>query len=171
MAMPVTIDPLGDPRWARLLDRAPQVTAFHDPAWLGLLHSTYGYPVDACCIAADDGELVAGLPIATVASRLTGARLVALPFSDVCPVLLTDAAPPGGAAALDDALSAFQRDRRLPLEVRAGDELLSAADAGERFHHHVLPLEPDVLEVQKRFAKPQALRGVRRALREGLSAS
>jgi CelD/BcsL family acetyltransferase involved in cellulose biosynthesis len=170
MATAVTIDPLADPRWRDLLGRSAQATAFHHPAWLRLLHSTYRYPLDACCIASDDGELIAGLPLATIASRLTGTRLVALPFTDICPVLWTDAAP-AGAAELDDALTALQRSRRLPLEVRAGNGALAAATPGERFHHHVLRLEPDVSEVQRRFAKPQALRGVRRALREGLSAA
>ena len=170
MATAVTIDPLRDPRWLRLVDRAPQGTAFHHPVWLELLHSTYRYSLDACCLVSDDGELVAGLPLATVASRLTGTRLVALPFSDVCPVLRTSAATPGGPTVLDQALMDLQRFRGLPLEVRTGDGSLAAASPGERFHHHILPLEPDVQEVERRFAKPQALRGVRRALKDGLSA-
>ena len=170
MATAVTIDPLRDPRWRQLVERSPQGTAFHHPAWLQLLHSSYRYPVSACCLASDDGELMAGLPLATVASRLTGTRLVALPFSDLCPVLRSGLQPAGGPAVLDEALIGLQRSRRLPLEVRAPDGALAVATPGERFHHHVLRLEPDVRQVQRRFSKPQALRGVRRALREGLSA-
>src|SRR5215213_3143209 len=111
MATAVTIDPLADARWRELLQHSSGGTAFHHPAWLQLLHSTYGYPLSACCLASTDGQLVAGLPIATVASRLTGARLVALPFSDLCPALTADAAPAGGVAALDEPLSALQRAR------------------------------------------------------------
>src|SRR5829696_975971 len=170
MATTVTVDPLADPRWRELLEHSSGGTAFHHPAWLRLLRSSYGYPLSACCIASADGQLVAGLPVATVASRLTGIRLVALPFSDLCPVVLADAAPAGAVAALDEALIGLQRSCGIPLEVRAGDGVLAAAAPGERFHHHVLELAPDVEEVQRRFAKPQALRGVRRALHEGLTA-
>jgi CelD/BcsL family acetyltransferase involved in cellulose biosynthesis len=170
MAAAVTVDPLAEPRWRELLARAPDGSVFHDPAWLRLLRSTYRYPLSACCLATADGRLVAGLPVATVASRLTGSRLVALPFSDVCPPLLAQDAPPDAPWELGDALCALQRACGLPLELRAPAEMVPDAAPGERFHHHVLALEPDVAAVERRFAKPQALRGARRALRQGLRA-
>lgn len=141
------MDPVGDPRWLELVRRAPAATVFHHPAWLRLLRDTYRFELRACVV----GE--AGLPVAAV----TGRRLVALPFSDLCP-------PLGESAELARALERFRGDR--PLEVRG--ELADGAP-GERFHHHLLALEPDVDCVVRRFAKSQALRGVRRAQREGLT--
>ncbi len=164
----VTVDPLHDRRWAELVNRAPEGCVFHHPRWLRLLHTTYRYDVTACCVAADDGELVAGLPVARVSSRLTGDRLVALPFSDLCPPLVAPDAPPGAPGALAAALAHLARSSGLGLEVRGTGGVLGAAPAGERFHHHVLALERDVEAVQRRFAKAQALRGARRAVREGL---
>ena len=166
----LTIDPLGDPRWRSMLSSSSGGSVFHHPAWLRLLHATYRYPVSACCVAAEDGRLLAGLPVATVASRLTGRRLVALPFSDVCPALFVPDAPLQARWELGDALSAMQRESGLPLELRAPADVVLGASPGERFHHHLLALEPDVEAVQRRFARSQALRGVRRALREGLRA-
>jgi hypothetical protein len=58
----------------------------------------------------------------------------------------------------------------VPLEVRAPTEVVTGASPGERFHHHLLALDRDPAVVQARFGRPQALRGVRRALREGLRA-
>jgi CelD/BcsL family acetyltransferase involved in cellulose biosynthesis len=168
--VPAAVDPLADPRWRELVARAPGGSVFHHPGWLRLLRDSYRYELSACCVAARDGELLAGLPLATVSSRLTGSRLVALPFSDLCPPLLAADVPADTSRALDEALGDLQRSRGLPLEVRAGGEILPRASPGERFHHHVLALEPDVQAVQQRFAKPQALRGARRALREGLRA-
>jgi CelD/BcsL family acetyltransferase involved in cellulose biosynthesis len=170
MTTALTVDPLADPRWRRLLERAREGSVFHHPAWLRLLHTTYRYPLTAGCIAADGGELVAGLPLATVASRLTGRRLVALPFSDLCPALVAPDPPARTRWELGDALADLQRSRGLPLEIRAPTELVLGCSPGERFHHHLLALEPDVAAVQRRFSRPQALRGVRRALREGLRA-
>jgi len=170
MGTAVIVDPLADPRWRRLLARSPDGSVFHHPAWLRLLRMSYRYPVFACCIASDGEQLIAGLPVATVASRLTGRRLVALPFSDLCPALVARDAPPQAHWELGDALAEVQRSHGLPLEIRAPTEVVLGAAPGERFHHHVLALEPDVAAVQRRFARPQALRGVRRAMREGLRA-
>jgi CelD/BcsL family acetyltransferase involved in cellulose biosynthesis len=78
--------------------------------------------------------------------------------------------PPGAPAALAVALGDLQRSRGLPLEVRGAGTVLSSAPPGERFHHHVLALDGGIEAVQRRFTKSQVLRGVRRALREGLRA-
>jgi CelD/BcsL family acetyltransferase involved in cellulose biosynthesis len=164
------VDPLEEPRWLELLARAPEATPFHHPAWLGLLRRCFRYDISACCVAADDGTLVAGLPLAEVSSRLTGRRLVALPFSDLCPPIVARDAPRGAAVALGEALDALQRRRGLPMEVRGTGAVLGWAPPGERFHHHVLALEPDVAAVERRFAKSQVRRGIRRARREGLQA-
>lgn len=146
------LDPLTDERWLQLVRRAPAATVFHHPAWLRLLYDSYGYELSACCVMEGDTP-VAGLPVATISSPLTGRRLVALPFSDLCP-------PLGDGAELVRALDEFRSGR--PLEIRGG---LENAAPGERFHHHVLALERDITAV----ARPQALRGVRRAQREGLT--
>jgi CelD/BcsL family acetyltransferase involved in cellulose biosynthesis len=166
----IEVDPLAEPRWLDLLARAPGATAFHHPGWLALLASGFRYRMTACCVAAEDGTLAGGLPVAEVSSRLTGRRLVALPFSDLCPPLVARDAPPGSAVALGEGLRELQRRRGLALEVRGTGEALREAPPGERFHHHVLALEPDVAAVERRFAKSQVRRGVRRARREGLEA-
>lgn len=170
MGVAVIVDPLADRRWRTLLAESPEASVFHHPAWLRLLQTSYRYGLSACCVATEDGRLVAGLPVATVASRLTGRRLVALPFSDLCPAVVGEGAPRLSRWELGDALADMQRSRALPLEIRAPTELVAGASPGDRFHHHVLALEPDPAAVQARFARSQALRGVRRALREGLRA-
>jgi CelD/BcsL family acetyltransferase involved in cellulose biosynthesis len=162
------LDPIADPRWLDVLGRSPDASVFHHPAWLALLRRSYDYELSACCITSAAGDVLAGLPIAAVASRLTGRRLVALPFSDLCPPLVADDAPPEAAAALAAALGDLHRRRGVPLEVRGAGQVLAGAPPGERFHHHLVALEPDIAAVQRRFARPQAARGARRAVREGL---
>jgi CelD/BcsL family acetyltransferase involved in cellulose biosynthesis len=163
-----TVDPRAQGDWLALVERAPDASIFHHPAWLSLLHGAYGYAIEACCVAAPDGRLLGGLPVAEVSSRLTGRRLVALPFSDLCPPLIAPEAPPGTEVALRDALARLRMDRGAPLEVRGDGPALRGAAPGERFHHHVIALEDDVAAVARRFTKPQVSRGVRRAVREGL---
>jgi CelD/BcsL family acetyltransferase involved in cellulose biosynthesis len=166
--VPAVIDPTADPRWEELVTRAG-APVFHHSAWLRHLGDAYGYEVMAPCVDAGDGTLAAGLPVALVSSRLTGRRLVALPFSDLCPPLVAPDAAGDTTHALAEELHCFARSSGLPLQVRGGDGVLDDAPVEERFHHHLLQLEPNLEAVERRM-RPQALRGVRRALRERLTA-
>lgn len=159
------LDPLHDPRWANLAERAPQASVFHDPAWMGLVSSHYGYRLAAPAIVDAGGEAVAGLPVALVASRLTGRRIVALPFSDVCPALVADGAPADARARLAAALRALGEARRARVEVRG--ELAELAPALARFYGHVVDLTEGVEAVERRYA-PQVRRNVRKAQRLGV---
>jgi CelD/BcsL family acetyltransferase involved in cellulose biosynthesis len=163
------IDPVRDPEWGGFVERAAG-SVFHHPDWLRLLRDTYGYELTSCCVIGSDGRLAAGLPVAAIASRLTGRRLVSLPFSDLCPPLVAPGAPPGTVAAMARALRELSDSRGLTLQVRGSGGVLEDAPVDERFRHHVLALERDPDAVARRFTKPQVMRGVRRARREGLSA-
>jgi CelD/BcsL family acetyltransferase involved in cellulose biosynthesis len=163
-----TVDPVADPAWSDLVDRDPAATIFHHPGWLRLLAEQYRYPISAWCLTEGDGRLAAGLPVALVRSRLTGARLISIPFSDTCPPLQepgSDLAPEALAQAVEE-----ERSRAgLPLEVRG---VLAGAPAGavvEKYVEHRLALEPDIEQVERRFAKSQVKRGIAKATREGVT--
>jgi CelD/BcsL family acetyltransferase involved in cellulose biosynthesis len=156
------LDPLGDPRWARFTGAADGATIFHHPAWLGLIARRYGYAVAACVLLDAEGEIAAGLPVALVRSRLTGRRLVAFPFSDVCPSL----GPESLVAELGRAAQELQGRMDAPLEVRGH----FPGRPGARYLHHLVALGPDMAEVERGFRRSSVLRGVRRARREGLVA-
>ncbi len=155
-------DPIEDPRWEAFVDSAPHASVFHHPRWLALLREQYGYRTMACCVSDRDGRVRAGLPLALVSSRLTGRRLVALPFSDVCPPLSADGAEHGLAAALDDLRAS------LGIELHVHGPLAGVGRPGPAYRQHLVCLEPDVEAVQRRFTRRQALQGVRRAQREGV---
>jgi CelD/BcsL family acetyltransferase involved in cellulose biosynthesis len=168
----LTIDPLRDPRWPSLIEASPQANVFHHPAWLRLLSVRYGYPMSAVCIAAPDGRPLAGLPLARVESRLTGNRLVALPFSDRCRPAYAEATPPGDVQqALGDALVA--EHRRSALDIHLHDHVpgLTGAWTLTDSVEHRLALEPDVARVRAGFSKSQVRRGIAKARREGVSIS
>src|SRR3954454_24215984 len=81
--------PVLDPRSAGLLYDSREAIIFHEPAWMALLHREYGFAFQAVCVV-DGADVLAGLPLARVRSRLTGDRLVALPFSDCCAPLFRE---------------------------------------------------------------------------------
>lgn len=159
------LDPLADPRWARLVAEAPQASPFHHPSWLGLLRRHYRYPVAAACVL-DGQRAVAGLPLALVASRLTGRRLVAVPFSDACPPLRLDDAAPEAMRSLAGAIERERRARGVRLEVRA--RFAEAGEPVDRFLEHVVDLRDGLAEVERRYA-PQVRRNIRKAGRAGVT--
>lgn len=163
-----SIDPLTDPAWADLLERAPQTTIFHHPAWMRLIHEHHGLPVSAWCLAGPDGRLAAGVPVALLRSRLTGTRLIALPFSDSCPPLL-DPRQSIDAAAVADGVADACDQLGLALEVRGALRSGSRETVIERYVQHQLALQPDVDAVVAGFTKAHVLRGVAKARREGVT--
>jgi CelD/BcsL family acetyltransferase involved in cellulose biosynthesis len=163
------IDPLTDDRWLAFLNASPGAEIFHHPAWLALLARIYAFPVAACCLLDRDGVIGGGAPLALVASRLTGRRLVCVPFSDRCAPLPSPDEQPATAARLVTALDRARRSYRLPLHVHGPLSPAPGLRPLARYHHHVVALEADVDAVIRRFhLRSQLLRGVRRAQREGL---
>jgi CelD/BcsL family acetyltransferase involved in cellulose biosynthesis len=160
------LDPLTDAAWLRLLDRAAaDATVFHHPAWLGLVRDHYRFPTAAVCVLGDDGEPVAGLPLVAIFSRLTGRRLVAVPFSDTCGPLVAPGAPDGTLELLARAVEAERSRRGSRLEVH--ERFDEAGTAVELFHRHVVDLRegPDALETS--WAS-RVRRNIRKGRREGV---
>jgi CelD/BcsL family acetyltransferase involved in cellulose biosynthesis len=161
------IDPTVDPAWATFVDACPGALIFHHPTWLRLLRDQYGYELTSVCIQDEGDEVIAGLPLARIRSTLTGKRLVALPFSDVCGPLTRAGAAGEPAAELAEAVQDEQR--RLDTEVEIREEVtLPGASVGDGFYHHTLELQPDIQAVEAGFSKSQVKRGIKKALREGV---
>lgn len=166
-AMSQLIDPIGDPRWLHFVKGEPGATIFHHPAWLGLLRGQYGYSFFAPCLVDPRGNLLAGIPVAKVSSRLTGRRLVAVPFSDACePLGVTE---PERRAQLAHAIGAAAADAALPLEVRAGIEDVPFGGTALRYVRHRLDLSDGPHSMERRSTSA-VRRGVAKAKRCGLSA-
>lgn len=83
------INPIHDPSWLGLLERHSRASVFHSPGWLEALRRTYGYvPVVLATSSGSQKEVAGGVVLCYVSSRLTGRRLVSLPFSDHCEPLV-----------------------------------------------------------------------------------
>lgn len=159
------IDPLADSRWQDFVEQCPDGSVFHHASWLRLLQAQYSYPLLARCVVSEADEIVAGLPFAHIKSVLTGNRLVALPFSDICGPL---SSPEHHDQALT-LLSAAVRDEhaRTHLDTEIRGPLGDLEPLGSTFYHHSVPLGPDVDAVSGRFSS-MTRRGVARARREGV---
>lgn len=147
--------------------RSAGASIFHDAAWLRLVADRYRYPVAAVCVVDDgSGEIAAGLPLAAVGSRLTGRRLVAVPFADACGPLVAPDAPAGALDELVRAVEAERARRAIALEVREGVAALGTTV--DLFMQHVVDLTPGWEAVEKAFHS-RVRRNVRKARREGVT--
>jgi CelD/BcsL family acetyltransferase involved in cellulose biosynthesis len=161
------IDPITDPAWLAFVEGSHTATVFHHPAWLRLLSTQYDYGLHACCIEGDNG-IEAGIPIARIESRLTGRRLISLPFSDICAPVLAAGAEAAAAGALAEELAGERQRTGLDLTVHGPVPGAPEAFSQPRFFRHLLPLAGDLAEVESRYSKSQVKRGIKKARREGL---
>jgi len=164
-----TIDPLKDLRWDDLLEQHSEASVFHSRAWLEALRRTYGFKSAALTTSAPEQPLRDAFVLCRVASRLTGRRLVSLPFSDHCDPLLQQ----GDDLQLflnwlaDDA----QREQWRYLEfrpTRSPRVEMPKYHVSAQYVLHRLNLVPDLLAIYRGFHKDSIERKIRKAQLEGL---
>jgi FemAB-related protein (PEP-CTERM system-associated) len=116
---------------------------YYHPAWLELISSLYGYKIIPLTTTNSTGQITGFLPLCSLQSPLTGRRLVALPFSDYCPLLAVDDASANDL--ITQAVHLADRQNVRYLELRAGVNT-------------VLTRHPDLIEANLyvRWLKPLA---------------
>lgn len=162
------LDPLTDPRWRELVQRDARASAFHTPEWLEALRRTYGFVPVVFTTDGEHDELRNAIPFCTVASWLTGRRLVSLPFSDHCEPLVDG--PARLAEILEHLTAEARRSRWKYVELRPRGGAGTAAPGfqqGESNYHHTLDLRPD-LDTIWRGIKTDNRTAIRKAERSGL---
>jgi len=164
------IDPLRDSRWPGLIARHPQASVFHTRGWLGALQATYGYAPVAFTTSAPNEYLTNAVLFCAVRSRLTGSRLVSLPFSDHCEPLIECAEQFRTLCAHAEALRV--RDGWKYVEMRSANSCLGFSKEFGRAHTytlHRLDLRPSLDALHKGFHKDCIQRKISRAVRESLT--
>lgn len=161
-----TLDPLTDPRWRELVRRDGRASAFHTPEWLGALRETYGFVPVVYAEEGPRGELRSAIPFCSVASWLTGRRLVSLPFSDHCEPLVDG--PAGLGEILDHVAAEARRSgwKYVQLRPRSGASA-TGFQQGEINYHHTLDLRSDLDTLWKAIKKDNQI-AIRKAERSAL---
>jgi CelD/BcsL family acetyltransferase involved in cellulose biosynthesis len=78
------IDPTTDSRWDEFVAKQEHGTIFHTSSWARVIKEAYGYLPHYYILEDEAGQFREVIPLYLVRSRLTGNRLVCLPFSDYC---------------------------------------------------------------------------------------
>jgi Acetyltransferase (GNAT) domain len=163
------IEPLTDPRWETFVRGHRRASVFHSRAWLDALRRTYGYEPVAYTTSAPGSPLRDGAVFCRVESRLTGRRLVSLPFSDHCDLLVNEPEDlPVFANGLEREL---QNENWRYIEIRPlhmTEMVNGLGQSSATYSFHKLDLRPDLKTLLGNCHRSSTQRKIQRALREGL---
>jgi FemAB-related protein (PEP-CTERM system-associated) len=147
---------LVDSNLSTFIERQAKDSFYYNQAWLDLISRLYGYSVIPLTTTNADGKITGFLPLCFMHSPLTGRRLVALPFSDLCPLLAADEA--SASDLIDQAIRIAQQQKVRYLELRTGinEALTKRSDLieGNLYVRWLMPLSPDPDSVWSNLRKP-----------------
>ena len=178
------IDPIIDRRWTQFVEKHPQASVFHTAPWLEALRRTYGYTPMALTSCGPGSQLMDGIPFCKVKSWISGSRLVSLPFSDHCRLLVKKEELPNFISYLDEHSRSGGRYIEIrPTEIcsllaengpryQTENQMLNPAirefSAYRKYSLHRIDLLPDLPTIFNNFHKSCIQRKIRRAEREEL---
>lgn len=165
------LDPVTDPGWQELSSRHGRASVFHTPGWLEALRLTYRYRPFVLTSGLPGAPLEDGIVLCRIASWITGARAVSLPFSDHCEPLLR--APADIEEFAEWLRGECNRERWNYVELRPVSRELDAQafppQSSESYWLHTLSLAPSLDQLHEGLHKDSIRRKIRRAEREQLS--
>jgi len=145
-----------DTRLNTYVEQQARDSFYHSQLWLDLITKLYGYSPISLTTRDGTGQITGMLPLCCLQSSLTGRRLVALPFSDYCPLLAADDASANDL--IDQAIRLAQELRAKYLELRSGvNNLLSKRSdlaEGNLYVRWLMPLTADPDAVWAGLRKP-----------------
>jgi len=165
-----TLNPLLDSRWENFVAVHARASVFHHTSWLRALTSTYGYCPTVLTNATPGEPLTAGVVFCDVNSRVTGRRLVSLPFADHTEPLLSD---PSEILEFNEWMRAEWNHRQWRyIELRPLSEELHTNDGmkvSQSFWFHTLDLTPPIGTIFQQCHKSCIQRRIIHAKHQGLS--
>jgi CelD/BcsL family acetyltransferase involved in cellulose biosynthesis len=163
------INPLQDPRWKAFIAKRSDASVFHRVEWLRALNSCYGYEPCVLSLTPPSEPLSNGIVFCQVRSRLTGRRIVSIPFTDHCDPLVNDSEE--FHQLLRALAEKVDRERLKYLEIRPINFAPDCAEPfaiSNRYFLHRLDLQPSEQVLFRGFHKDCVQRKIRRAEREVL---
>jgi len=131
-------------------------TIYYRQAWLDLITKVYDCAIIPLSTTHTRGGVTGVLPVCVLDSPLRGRRLVALPFSDQCPLVANDSA--SAEDLINQAIALAQREHARYLELRTGAHplLSNHADLVESnlYVRWLMQLQPEPDVVWHRLRKP-----------------
>jgi FemAB-related protein (PEP-CTERM system-associated) len=156
------------PQLTSFLERHSKESFYYRQDWIALIARLYRYSA-ITCITKTEGEITGFLPLCLMESPIAGKRLVALPFSDYCPLLATDET--SASNLIDQAIDLARQQNVRYLELRSGSNTILSNHPelveSDLYVRWQLPLSSDLATVWSGLHKP-VQRQVKKAQRLGV---
>ena len=165
MAISIDVNPVVDSgEWQAYAEKHPGSSIFHLPQWKAVLEDSFPHHPMYIFARDDAGHLCGLLPLVHIRSRLTGNRLVSLPFAHICgPIADTEAT----LHAMTDVAVRLCKDLGCRyLEIRTARTLSMDANVSDGFSTYVLELS-DPGEIWKKLNMRR--RSIRKAKESGVN--
>jgi len=166
------INPLSDVRWDSFVQNHPHGTIYHHSSWMTVIDRTYDH-VRPLCFAIEDEQrnIRAAIPCFIVKSKLTGTRIVSLPFSSYCDPLVGD--KKDFVILLDGIIQEAENISASYYELRAfrNQDLIKDDRLKPHNYHkiHVLDIKEGFEKVKRAFHKGSIVPTVRKASKSGVT--
>lgn len=142
------------PEWDVFVEKHPLGLIYHLSSWKRIIEKAFGHiGGHILAIENESGNIIAGIPIYTVKSWLTGNRLVSIPFATICDPLVSS---PSDMEILLTALVDFQKEIGAHhIEVRLRHVTVNEKDPRfvllRHYIHNYLILDSEPEEIMKSF--------------------
>lgn len=140
-----------------IADMAVRDVFYYQPEWMELIAQLYGYKVVPLITQNTTSQITGFLPVCVVKQPFLGKHLVALPFSDYCPLWAVDEA--SAHSLVDQAIELAHRVRANYLELRCGPDSVLAPRKdlvveNDLYVRWIFPLDADTDAVWHSLRKP-----------------
>ena len=160
------ISPLADSRWDSFLYSHPYGSVYQTSAWLRVMATTYRQADPLCFIQeSSSSAILCALPCCAIKSKISGNRLISLPFSSYSDPLTSTA--DDFRHLLDAVANDITHSSYRYFELR---QFLNPAPSNEKrlINHsyqkiHILDIGPGFNHIKKHFHKDCVVRSVRKA--------
>lgn len=162
------IDPLDDVRWDTFVENHPYGTIYQHSSWMRVIALTYKQARPLSFVIEDEkSNIRAAIPSFIVRSKLTGTRIVSLPFTSYCDPLVDD--KQDFTTLLDEIINKLKNVSASYYELR----VLKCLDLikGNRlkchnYHKtHILNLEGGFERIRRAFHKSSVVSTVKKAVK------
>lgn len=166
------INPLIDERWDKFVNNHPNGIIYNHSSWMRVLCLTYRQVKPLCFVLEDENNNIrAALPCFIVRSRLTGTRLVSLPFSSFSDPLIEERKDFN--RLLDNTINKLESISASYFELRCFKNIDLIDDGRLKKHNyyktHILDLEEGFKNISQRFHRDCIVRSVKKAIKCGVA--
>ena len=164
------IDPLQDKRWDPFVEQHAFGWLCHLSGWKRVLDASFKHMRGHYLVLIQDGMIQAALPLYEVRSRLTGNRLVSIPFATLSDPLVSGS---------DDMTrlfnAALELSKRLKIDILEIRTLSSSASVQDNrlgmanfYKHHYIMLDGPLEGISKKFHRSCVRQRITRALNSNI---